>query len=240
MDTIARQPRRPQPRRCPHPGARAPVPRAALLDLLEASSSTTVVAVLAPPGYGKTTLLAAWAERDPRSFAWLTIDRHDNDPAVLLRTIAAALDQIEPLDPALLETLRFPGRAAIDAVLPQLGSAVSAAALPVVLVLDDLHLLQNWDCLVVVARLIDYLPPGSQLAVASRGEPPPAAGAAARRGPGAADRSRRPRHGPARGARAPGERRTPRRPGRRRRAGPTDRGLAGGAPVRGLVLATFP
>jgi ATP/maltotriose-dependent transcriptional regulator MalT len=59
MDTITRQPRRSQPRLCPHPGARAPVPRAALLDLLEASSSTTVVAVLAPPGYGKTTLLAA-------------------------------------------------------------------------------------------------------------------------------------------------------------------------------------
>jgi LuxR family maltose regulon positive regulatory protein len=131
-----------------------------------------VVAVLAPPGYGKTTLLAAWAERDPRSFAWLTIDHHDNDPAVLLRSIAATLDQIEPLDPALLETLRLPGRAAIDAVLPQLGSAVSGAALPVVLVLDDLHLLQSWDCLEVVAKLIDYLPPGSQLAIASRGEPP--------------------------------------------------------------------
>ena len=171
-DTITRQPRRSQPRLCPHLGAHAPVPRAALLDLLEASSSTTVVAVLAPPGYGKTTLLAAWAERDPRSFAWLTIDHHDNDPAVLLRSIAATLDQIEPLDPALLETLRLPGRAAIDAVLPQLGSAVSGAALPVVLVLDDLHLLQSWDCLEVVAKLIDYLPPGSQLAIASRGEPP--------------------------------------------------------------------
>jgi LuxR family transcriptional regulator, maltose regulon positive regulatory protein len=172
MDTITRQPRRPQPRLCPHLGARAPVPRPALLDLLEASGSTTVVAVLAPPGYGKTTLLAAWAEHDPRSFAWLTIDHHDNDPAALLQNIAAALDQSEPLDSALLETLRFPGRSAIDAVLSQLGSAVSGAELPVVLVLDDLHLLQNWDCLEVVAKLIDCLPPGSQLAIASRGEPP--------------------------------------------------------------------
>ena len=215
-------------------------PGAALLDLLEASSSTTVVAVLAPPGYGKTTLLAAWAERDPRSFAWLTIDHHDNDPAVLLRSIAATLDQIEPLDPALLETLRLPGRAAIDAVLPQLGSAVSggrAAGRPRARrppPAPELGLPGS-------RGQADRLPP-TRVAAGHR-QPrraTPAAGAAARRGPGAADRSRRPRHGPARGARAPGERGTPRRPGRRFRAGPTDRGLAGGAPVRGLVLATFP
>jgi LuxR family maltose regulon positive regulatory protein len=41
-----------------------------------------------------------------------------------------------------------------------------------VVVLDDVHLLQNLDCLDAVARLIDYLPEGSQLAIASRGEPP--------------------------------------------------------------------
>jgi LuxR family transcriptional regulator, maltose regulon positive regulatory protein len=239
-DTITRQPRRPQPPLCPHLGARVPVPRAALLDLLEASGSTTVVAILAPPGYGKTTLLASWAERDPRSFAWLTIDHHDNDPAALLQDIAATLNQIEPLDPALLETLRLPGRAAVNAVLPQLGSAVSGAALPVVLVLDDLHLLQSWDCLEVVAKLIDYLPPGSQLAIASRGEPPlplarlRAEGRVLQIGPEDLAMDQHEAHTLLANGRAP------RRPERRFRAGPTDRGLAGGAPVRGLVLATFP
>ena len=39
------------------------------------------------------------------------------------------------------------------------------------LVLDDLHLLENRDCLDAVTRLIDYLPAGSQLVLASRGEP---------------------------------------------------------------------
>jgi LuxR family transcriptional regulator, maltose regulon positive regulatory protein len=132
MDTITRQP-------CTRPNL---VPRIPLLDLLEASSHTPMVVVLAPPGYGKTTLLAQWADRDPRRFTWLTIGHHDNDPSVLLRHIAAAVDRIEP------------------------------AALPVVLVLDDLHLLENGEGLRVVGRLIDDLPTGSQLAIASRGEPP--------------------------------------------------------------------
>ena len=63
-----------EPKLSPHVGPRAPVPRVALLDLLEASGDTSVIAVLAPPGYGKTTLLAQWADHDPRPFAWLTLD----------------------------------------------------------------------------------------------------------------------------------------------------------------------
>jgi LuxR family maltose regulon positive regulatory protein len=132
MDTITRQ-------RCTRPNL---VPRIPLLDLLEASTYTPMVVVLAPPGYGKTTLLAQWADRDPRRFAWLTIGPDDNDPSVLLRHIAAALDRTAP------------------------------DALPVVLVLDDLQLLENREGLRVVGRLLNDLPTGSQLAIASRGEPP--------------------------------------------------------------------
>src|SRR4029453_7450717 len=127
MDTITRQP-------CARTNL---VPRVALLDLLEASGQTAVTVVQAPPGYGKTTLLAQWADRDPRQFAWLTIDQRDNDPSVLLRKLDGATD------------------------------ALAAAPVPAVLVLDDLHLLQNRDCQQAVGELIDHLPTGSQLAVAS-------------------------------------------------------------------------
>jgi LuxR family maltose regulon positive regulatory protein len=162
----------PEPKLRPHLGTDTQVPRAALLDRLEASSRTPVAAVLAPPGYGKTTLLAQWAERDPRAFGWLTIERRDNDPLALLRSLAAAVDRVEPVDGETLRTLDAPGASVVDAVLPRLGSALSLGALPAVLVLDDLHLLHNRVCLDAVSRLIDYLPPGSQLAIASRGEPP--------------------------------------------------------------------
>ena len=167
METIIRQ----QCTEYQHLRARPPVSRVALLELLEASSHATVITVLAPPGYGKTTLLAQWADRDPRPFGWLTVAPHDNEPAVLLRDLALALDRAEPLGPELLDTLTSPAGTVVDAVLLRLGSALSAAPLPLVLVLDDLHLLQSWDCLQMVGRLIEYLPMGSQLVIAGREEP---------------------------------------------------------------------
>src|SRR5215204_7639783 len=71
----------------PAPGRPGIVPRGDLLDRLEASAATPVVAICAPAGYGKTVLAAAWAKRDPRPFVWLSVDRQDNDPAVLLTYI---------------------------------------------------------------------------------------------------------------------------------------------------------
>src|SRR5918994_949517 len=115
-----------EPKLQPQLGADAQVPRTALLDRLAASSGTPVAAVLAPPGYGKTTLLAQWAERDPRAFGWLTIDRGDNDPGILLHNVAAALDRIEPLGPGMLKRPDAPRAAVVDAVLPQLESALAS------------------------------------------------------------------------------------------------------------------
>ena len=53
------------------------------------------IAVVAPAGYGKTTLLAQWAERKHATVAWVSLDDRDNDPAVLLTYLAVALDRVE-------------------------------------------------------------------------------------------------------------------------------------------------
>ncbi|HEY6709071.1 MAG TPA: LuxR C-terminal-related transcriptional regulator [Actinomycetota bacterium] len=151
---------------------RPAVPRLGLLDHLEATSGTPVAAIIAPPGYGKTTVLTQWAEHDPRPFGWLTIDQRHNDPAVLLRSMAVALQLVDAVAHPPLSVLGSPGPSVLGTLLPQLGAALSASERPAVLVLDDVHLLQNWDCLEAVASLIEYLPPGSQFAIAGRGEPP--------------------------------------------------------------------
>jgi LuxR family transcriptional regulator, maltose regulon positive regulatory protein len=148
------------------------VTRDNLLDWLEASAATPVIAISAPTGYGKTVLAAEWAKRDPRPVVWLSIDQHDNDPTVLLTYLAVGLDRVEPIDPAVLGTLASRGTSISHTVLPRLGATLSSKALPVVLVLDDVHLLQDQEGLDAVAVLVDHLPPGSQLVVTSRGEPP--------------------------------------------------------------------
>src|SRR5512133_4075529 len=156
----------------PAPGRPGIVPRDNLLDQLEASAGTLVVAICAPAGYGKTVLAAEWAKRDPRPFVWLSIDRHDNDPTVLLTYLAVGLDRVEPIDPAVLGVLASRGASISQTVLPRLGAALASKALPVVVVLDDVHLLQDQQGLDALAVLVDHLPQGSQLVLLSRGEPP--------------------------------------------------------------------
>jgi LuxR family maltose regulon positive regulatory protein len=155
----------------PAPGRPGLVPRGGLLDQLEASARS-VVAVCAPAGYGKTVLAAAWAKRDSRPFVWLSIDRHDNDPAVLLTYLAVGLDRVEPIDPAVFAALASRGASITQTVIARLGAALSSKALPVVVVLDDVHLLHDQEGLHALSVLVDHLPPGSQLAVISRDEPP--------------------------------------------------------------------
>jgi LuxR family transcriptional regulator, maltose regulon positive regulatory protein len=148
------------------------VSRGQLLDWLEASTAKPVVVICAPAGYGKTVLAAEWAGRDRRPFVWLSIDPQDNDPAVLLTYLAVGLDRVEPIDPAVLGALASRGASITQTVLPRLGAALSAKALPVVMVLDDVQLLHDQEGLDAVAVLVDPLPPGSQLVVLSRGELP--------------------------------------------------------------------
>ena len=52
--------------------------------------------LVAPAGYGKTTLLYDWAEHDERPFAWVTLDREDNDPACLRASVAVAAESVAP------------------------------------------------------------------------------------------------------------------------------------------------
>src|SRR5262245_26849952 len=73
------------------------VRRSALIERLARDDSHPVVSVIAPAGYGKTTLLSQWAEADTEAFAWVSVDEGDNDPRVLLTYIAAALDAVEPV-----------------------------------------------------------------------------------------------------------------------------------------------
>jgi len=127
--------------------------------------------VVAPAGYGKTTLLAHWAEADPRPFAWVALDGRDDDAVVFLRDIAAAVHQVEPLPPDVLDALSGPGGSTWANRVPRVGRALAALERPLVLVLDDLHAVTNPGCLDVLAALFEYVPAGSQIAIASREEP---------------------------------------------------------------------
>ena len=148
------------------------IARASLIDRLAREDSGPIVSVVAPSGYGKTTLLAQWAARDGHPFAWVSLDERDNDPKGPLSYVAAALNAVQPLGARVFEVLASPVSSVPGSVVPRLGSAFWSMTVPVVLVLDDVHLLHNAGCRDALSVLADHVPAGSRLVLAGRDEPP--------------------------------------------------------------------
>ncbi|MGO8888194.1 MAG: LuxR C-terminal-related transcriptional regulator [Streptosporangiaceae bacterium] len=130
------------------------------------------MSVVAPAGYGKTTVLSQWAERDGRAFAWVSVDEGDNDPKVLLSYVAEALNVVEPVGDWVFDALTSPVSSVPGSVVPRLGRAFSSMSSPVVLVLDDVHLVHNQECRAALSVLADHVPGGSRLVLAGRTQPP--------------------------------------------------------------------
>jgi LuxR family transcriptional regulator, maltose regulon positive regulatory protein len=154
----------------------APLTRAgtvAKADVIARLLTATVpfATIVAPAGYGKTTLLARWAEADSRPFAWVALDGRDNDAVVFLRHIAASIHRVEPLPSAVLDTLSGPGGTAGVMRVSRVGAALAAVDSPLVLVLDDLHAVVNPSCVDMLAELFAHVPAGSIIAATSREEP---------------------------------------------------------------------
>ena len=148
------------------------VARSSLVEQLANGDAHRIVSVVAPPGYGKTTLLSQWAERSGQAFSWVSVAEPDNDPKVLLTYVAAALDAVEPIGGRVFDALASPGSSVPGAVVPRLGSAFASMTSPVVLVLDDVHVLHNRECRAALSALADHVPEGSRLVLAGRAEPP--------------------------------------------------------------------
>ncbi|HLI36629.1 MAG TPA: LuxR C-terminal-related transcriptional regulator [Streptosporangiaceae bacterium] len=152
----------------PRPGA---VSRAGLVEAAR-SSGRRLVALTAPAGYGKSTFLAQWAQAEDRRVAWVSLDRFDDDPAMLLVSLAAAYGRVDPGCADLVADMRGPGISVLGRAAPRLVSVLSTSPVPFVFVLDDLHELQSPVCHDVLGMVITAIPEGSQVAAASRSEQP--------------------------------------------------------------------
>src|SRR5438132_5352858 len=113
------------------------VTRSALVTRLRRSDVTQTVLVIAPAGYGKTTLLAQWAAAETRPVAWMSVDTRDNDPFVFLRNVLAAVNRIQPLDPHLLRSLRASTKSTWASTVQRGLRAVASCDGPHLLVLDN-------------------------------------------------------------------------------------------------------
>ncbi len=130
-------------------------------------SDAPVVAVAAPAGYGKTSTLVLWATADERPFAWVQLTAADNDPVHLGRHIALALDTVRPAGEQHLARLLGAGRSADLEIFPVLAHMLEERA-PMVLVLDDVHLLTSEQAIHGIEAICTTAAPGSQIAISGR------------------------------------------------------------------------
>jgi LuxR family transcriptional regulator, maltose regulon positive regulatory protein len=158
-----------------------PSPRKEWVDRRElvqnlAGAAVKLILVDAPAGFGKTTLVAQWlsSTAGERSFAWISLDRGDDDPGRLWWHIVCALQRACPElgVEEILKELRFQTPDVTETVLPILVNELAALSAPVVLVLDDYHMIKERTCHDQIAFLLLHLPASAQIVLITRSDPP--------------------------------------------------------------------
>jgi LuxR family transcriptional regulator, maltose regulon positive regulatory protein len=151
------------------------VPRGRLHAPLLGNAGSRLSVVVAPAGWGKTTLLSHWAH-DPaetRGIVWVSLDEADDDPVRFWTYVLTALQRDVPgLGPAALAALSTPGLEPVDLALPMLLNELATLDTEHVLVLDDYHLLRSAGVHESVEFLLAYLPAALRLVIAGRSDPP--------------------------------------------------------------------
>src|SRR6476646_10310687 len=151
------------------------VPRDRLLQRLIGADRPRLTLLVAPAGSGKSTLLTEWlaAAGGETAFAWLGLDAGDNDPVRFWTHLLASIDQTGvPVATDLGDALAARGARATEIVLPPLVNALAASGADLVLVLDDYHVIAEPEIHEGVAFLLQHLPAGVRVAIASRTRPP--------------------------------------------------------------------
>jgi LuxR family maltose regulon positive regulatory protein len=158
----------------PPPARSEHVERRDLVAALEAGSARKLTLVAAPPGFGKSTLLAAWSATHAAStVAWLSLDDTDNDPARFFSYVVAALRRMAPeLGSRALAALRSPGADLIESVLPEFLNDLAGLDHDVALVIEDYHVITSPDVHRALAYIVERSPRTVRLILSTRQDPP--------------------------------------------------------------------
>jgi LuxR family transcriptional regulator, maltose regulon positive regulatory protein len=147
--------------------------RSRLVEELDKGMARDLVLVCTPAGFGKTTLLADWAQSVKWPLAWLSLDADDNDPVRFWRYVVAALDRAglavgEDVSSPLASPSETSGQGLVTALINEL----EASSDELVVVLDDYHVIESASIHNSVAFLQGHLPPQLHLVIAGRSDPP--------------------------------------------------------------------
>ena len=147
--------------------------RPRLLDQLDAALHCRLILLCAPAGFGKSTLLTTWLHGLNRPVAWLALDEADDEPLRFWRYLIGALDgAVDGLTHELAPLLHAPESGTNNRLLTALVNRLANLPTPLILALDDYHLLTDSTIHRGIAFLLDHLPQQLQLVISSRSDPP--------------------------------------------------------------------
>jgi LuxR family maltose regulon positive regulatory protein len=129
---------------------------------------TALTLVSAPAGFGKTTLVSAWAADDA---AWVSLEKSDQDPATFWTYVLTALDRAAPSIAEDSLALLQSGSTPIETVLAGVLNELSVLPDEIDLVLDDYHLADGLEISRGMTYLLDHLPPQLHLLISTRADP---------------------------------------------------------------------
>lgn len=144
------------------------VPRHQLIEKLNTGLNRKLTLICAPAGFGKTTLTTAWLAQLQRPFFWLSIDAEDNDPHRFFTYLGASLSPVLGENSTFAPASNLPAQAITTMLLNSLMQLTD----PIVLILDDYHLIETEAIHESLTFLCGHLPPTLNLVLTSRSDPP--------------------------------------------------------------------
>jgi LuxR family maltose regulon positive regulatory protein len=130
--------------------------------------------VSAPPGFGKTTLVAQWiaAQGAGWSTAWVSLEPSDNEPATFWAYVVAAVAKAVPGAGSGARGLLEEGQPRADRLVTALVNDLAELEGELVIVLDDVHVIEAREITEGIGFLLDHLPPRVHLVLLTRSDPP--------------------------------------------------------------------
>ncbi|MGO1237626.1 MAG: HTH-type transcriptional regulator MalT, partial [Hafnia alvei] len=148
------------------------VVRERLLTKLASAGNYRLVLVNGPAGYGKTTLLAQWAEENAH-LGWFSLDESDNQPERFASYLIAALQQATGGHCSKSEAMSQKHQyATLSALFAQLFIELSDWSAPLCLVIDDYHLITNAQIHEAMRFFLRHQPDNLTVILLSRTLPP--------------------------------------------------------------------
>lgn len=150
------------------------VHREKLIRQIEDGISQGFILVSAPPGYGKTTLVADWAQQSKSPVCWLTLDRQDNDLMTLNRYFLSMIEEAKTQTESIHMDFALENNALenLQVLIIALINECTRIDTEFTLVLDDFQAIQNPKIHKGIHFLLEHFPEHFRLIIIARCDPP--------------------------------------------------------------------